>query len=200
MPAFLAALPLLTKIGLAAGAAKTGAGLAQTFTSGQKKAERALDKSIEAIPDYTQAPSILKIYEETARRRGISPEQTIGYRRTQQQLKRNLAQGIAGLQDRRGGLLGIQGLTRGIQDATLGAEAAAEGDINRRFGQYMQASQMKAGQEAAAEQRKLLKQQQRISAAQAKAVGRAAVKRAGLTNIFSGLTDIGKAAMSEEGK
>lgn len=183
-----------------AGGAKALGGVLQTAFSGQKKAERALDKSIEAIPDYTQAPSILRIYDETRRRYGVPIEQSAFYQRAQQNLRRKQAQGIASLQDRRSGLLGIQGITRAAEDIGLGIDEAAEKERERRFGQYMQASQMKAGQEAAAEQRKLLKQQQRISAAQAKAVGRAAVKRAGLTNIFSGLTDVAKAGLEDEDK
>lgn len=194
-------VPALAAVGLPllASGLKTLGGIAQTAFSGQKKAERALDKSIEAIPEYTPSPSILKIYDETRRKYGVPIEQSAFYQRAQRNIRRRQAQGIASLQDRRSGLLGIQGITRAAEDIGLGIDEAAEKEKERRFGQYMQASQMKAGQEAAAEQRKLLKQQQRIYAAQAKAVGRAAVKRAGLSNIFSGLTDIAKLGMEKEG-
>lgn len=185
---------------IAAAGGKVLGGLAQAIFSGQKKSEKSLEKSIEAIPEYTPSPSILRIYDETRRRYGVPIGQSAFYQRAQQNVRRRQAQGIASLQDRRSGLLGIQGITRAAEDIGLGIDEAAEKERERRFGQYMQASQMKAGQEAAAEQRKLLKQQQRISAAQAKAVGRAAVKRAGLTNIFSGLTDVAKAGLEDEDK
>lgn len=194
---FLAALPLAAKIGLAAGGAKLIGGGIQAATSGQKKAERALDKSIEAIPEYTMSPSILQYYEQAKQRYGISPTQTAMYKRQMQNIQRAGATGVAALRGARGRMAAVPSIVRSLSDSSLGTEVAGEQEQARRFSQLGSATQMKAGQEAAVEQRKLAKQQQRISAAQAKAVGRAAVKRAGLTNIFSGLTDIGKAAMTK---
>ena len=182
-----------------AGGAKALGGLGQTLFSGQKKAEKALDKSIEAIPDYTMSPSIMQYYEQAKQRYGVSPTQTAMYKRQQQNIQRAGATGLAGLRGARARMGAVPTLVRSLTDASLGAEAAAEQEQARRFGQFGSATQMKAGQEAAVEQRKLAKQYQKISAAQAKATGRAAVKRAGLTNIFGGLTDIAKAGMSEEG-
>jgi hypothetical protein len=196
-PAFLAALPLVTKIGLAAGAAKTGAGLVQTFTSGQRKAEKDLRKQIEAIPEYTKSPSILEYYEQARQRYGVSPTQTAMYKRQMQNIQRAGATGLAGAQGARGRMGAASTIARSLSDATLGAEVAAEGEQSRRFGQLGAAAQMRRGEDVMQQQRELMKQEQRIRQAAAKAAGRAAVQRAGLTNIFGGLGDIGKAALTK---
>lgn len=197
MPAFLAALPLLAKIGLAAGAAKTGAGLVQTFTSGQGKAERDLTKQIENIPEYVKSPSILEYYEQARQRYGVSPTQTAMYKRQMQNIQRAGATGLAGAQGARGRMGAASTIARSLSDATLGAEVAAEQEQNRRFGQLGQAAQMMRGEDVMKQQRDLMKQEQRIRQASAKAEGRAAVKRAGISNIFGGLTDIGKSVSSK---
>ena len=181
-----------------AGGAKALGGVLQTAFSGQKKAEKGLEKSIEAIPEYTMSPSILQYYEQAKQRYGISPTQTAMYKRQMQNIQRAGATGLAGLRGARARMGAVPTLARTLADASLGVEVAGEQEQARRFGQFGSATQMKAGQEAAVEQRKLAKQYQRISAAQAKAAGRAAVKRAGLTNIFGGLTDVAKAGMSQE--
>ena len=67
-----AALPLATKIGLISGGTKTLAGLGQAIFSGQKKAEKGLEKEIENI----QFPSILDYYEQARQRYGVAPTQT----------------------------------------------------------------------------------------------------------------------------
>jgi hypothetical protein len=88
-------------------------------------------------------------------------------------------------------------IARSLSDATLGAEVAAEQEQNRRFGQLGAAAQMMRGEDVMKQQRDLMKQEQRIRQAAAKAKGRADVKQAGITNIFGGLTDIGKAAVTK---
>lgn len=172
-----------------AGGAKALGGLGQAIFSGQKKAEKALSKEIDAI----QFPSLLDIYSESKRRYGVAPEQSALYKRQMQNIGRLQAGGLRKLQQSGNVLAGIPGILDAGAKASLDASIAAEGERNRRFGQYTSAAQAKT-------QAELQKQYQKISAAQAKAAGRAATKRAGLTNIFSGLTDIGKAAMSEGGK
>lgn len=187
----------LTITALIAGGSKLLGGVAQTAFSGQKKAEKGLEKSIEAIPEYTMSPSILQYYEQAKQRYGVSPTQTAMYKRQMQNIQRAGATGLAGLRGARARMGAVPTLVRSLTDASLAPEVAAEQEQARRFSQLGSATQMVGAQEAAVEQRKLAKQYQRISAAQAKAAGRAAVKRAGLTNIFGGLTDIGKAALSE---
>jgi hypothetical protein len=197
MPPFLAALPLLTKIGLAAGAAKTLSGVGQTAFSGQRRAERDLTKQIEAIPEYTKSPSILEYYEQARQRYGVSPTQTAMYKRQMQNIQRAGATGLAGARGTAARMGAASSIARSLSDATLGAEVAAEAEQNRRFGQLGAAAQMMRGEDVMKQQRDLMKQEQRIRQAAAKAKGRADVKQAGITNIFGGLTDIGKAAVTK---
>jgi len=182
-----ATLPLAAKIGLIAGGAKTLGGLGQTIFSGEKKAQKQLATEIENI----QFPSLVEQYEIAKQRYGVSPTQTAMYKRQQQNIQRAGATGLAGLRGARARMGAVPTLVRSLTDASLGAEVAAEGEQARRFGQLGAAAQAKT-------QAELQKQYQKISAAQAKAVGASAIKRAGLTNIFGGLTDIGKAGMSKE--
>ena len=182
-----------------AGGAKALGGLGQAIFSGQKKAQKKLESDISAIPEYTPSASILQYYEQAKQRYGVSPTQTAMYKRQQQNIQRAGATGLAGLRGSRARMGAVPTLVRSLTDASLGAETAAEQEQARRFGQLGSATQMMAGQESAAEQRKLLKAQQRISASAARAAGTAATQRAGLTNIFGGLSDIATAGLMGEG-
>lgn len=184
---FWAALPLAAKIGLIAGGTKTLGGIAQAAFSGEKKAQKQLDTEIENI----QFPSLVEQYELSKQRYSADPTQTAMYKRQMQNIQRAGATGLAGLRGSRARMGAVPDVVRRLSDASLGAEVAAEQERNRRFGQLGAAAQAKT-------QAELQKQYQKISAAQAKAAGKAAIKRAGLTNIFGGLTDIGKAAAEGE--
>jgi small-conductance mechanosensitive channel len=184
-------------IALIAGGVKTLGGLAQTAFSGQKRAEKDLSKQIQAIPEYVKSPSILEYYEQARQRYGVSPTQTAMYKRQMQNIQRAGATGLAGAQGARGRMGAASTIARSLSDATLGAEVAAEAEQNRRFGQLGAAAQMRRGEDVMQQQRELMKQEQKIRQAAAKAAGRAAVQRAGLTNIFGGLTDVGKAALTK---
>jgi hypothetical protein len=191
------ALQPLTQIALAAGAAKTLSGVGQTAFSGQRRAERDLTKQIEAIPEYTKSPSILEYYEQARQRYGVSPTQTAMYKRQMQNIQRAGATGLAGARGTAARMGAASSIARSLSDATLGAEVAAEQEQNRRFGQLGAAAQMMRGEDVMKQQRDLMKQEQRIRQAAAKAKGRADVKQAGITNIFGGLTDIAKAATTK---
>lgn len=191
------ALPLLTKIGLAAGTAKTLSGVGQTAFSGQRRAERDLTKQIEAIPEYTKSPSILEYYEQARQRYGVSPTQTAMYKQQMQDIERSGAGAVSQLRGSRERLGGTSTILNSLLRAKLGANVAAEQEQNRRFGQLGAAAQMMRGEDVMKQQRDLMKQEQRIRQAAAKAKGRADVKQAGITNIFGGLTDIGKAAVTK---
>ena len=182
-----ATLPLLAKIGIVAGGTKALGGIAQTAFSGEKKAQKQLDTQIENI----QFPGLVEQYELSKQRYGADPTQTAMYKRMQQNIQRAGATGLAGLRGARARMGAVPDIVRRLSDASLGAEAAAEQERNRRFGQLGAAAQAKT-------QAELQKQYQKISAAQAKAVGASAIKRAGLTNIFGGFTDIGSSLMAGE--
>lgn len=184
----------LTLTALIAGGTKLIGGAAQTAFSGQKKAEKDLTKQIEAIPEYAKSPSILDYYAKAQQRYGVSPTQTAAYKRQMLNILRAGATGLAGARGTAARMGAASSIARSLSDATLGAEVAAEAEQNRRFGQLGQASQMMRAEDVMKQQRDLMKQEQKIRQAAAKAEGRAAVKRTGISNIFGGLTDIGKAA------
>ncbi len=184
-----------------AGAAtqKQLAGLGQFLFSGQRKAERNLRKQIEAIPEYEKAPSILDYYEQAKQRYGVAPTETAMYKRQMQNIQRAGATGLAGARGSRARMGAASSIARNLSDATLGAEVAAEQEQTRRFGQLGSAAQMRRGEDVMADQRRLLKQEQRLRQASARAQGAAAIKRAGLTNIFGGMSDMAKAGASMMG-
>jgi small-conductance mechanosensitive channel len=114
-----------------------------------------------------------------------------------QDIERTGAGAVSQLRGSRERLGGTSTILNSLLRAKLGANVAAEQEQNRRFGQLGAAAQMMRGEDVMKQQRELMKQEQRIRQASAKAAGRAAVQRAGLTNIFGGLTDIGKAAVTK---
>ena len=179
-----------------AGIAKAAGGGVQALASGAGKKQKELKASVEAIPDYLKSPSIGSFLQQAQQNYGISPTQTALYKRQMQNLQRAGATGLAGAQGSRARMGAASSIFRGISDASLEAERVAEQQRQQRFGVLGQATGMQAAEDRAAELRKFQKQQQRIALAEARAQGAAATKRAGLTNIFGGLTDIGKAQMS----
>ena len=179
------------------GGIKTLGGVAQTALSGQKQAERDLKNQIEAIPEYVKSPSILEYYEQARQRFGLSPSQTSMYKRQMENIRRAGATGLANIQSARGRISATPSTVRSMADASLAAEVAGEQEKNRRFGQLGAAAQMMRGEDVMKQQRELMRREQFIRQAAARAAGRAAVQRAGITNIFGGLGDIGKAGLSQ---
>ena len=186
---------------ISAGAAKQKQllGIGQLLFSGQKKAEKALTKQIEAIPEYAKSPSILEYYEQARQRYGVSPTQTAMYKQQMQDIERSGAGAVSQLRGSRERLGGTSTILNSLLRAKLGANVAAEQEQNRRFGQLGAAAQMMRGEDVMKPQRDLMKQEQRIRQAAAKSAGRAAIQRAGFTNITGSLTDMAKAGASMSG-
>lgn len=174
-------------------------GIGQVLFSGQRKAEKALTKQIEAIPEYLKSPSILEYYEQARQRYGVSPTQTAMYKQQMQDIERSGAGAVSQLRGSRERLGGTSTILNSLLRAKLGANVAAEQEQNRRFGQLGAAAQMMRGEDVMKQQRDLMKQEQRIRQAAAKAAGRAAIQRAGFTNITGSLTDMAKAGASMSG-
>lgn len=196
IPAAIKSLSDAQKVGLAAGGLKTLGGLAQAAFSGQRKAEKDLRKQIEAIPSYQKSQGILDYYEQAKQRYGVSPTQTAAYKRQMANIQRSGATALAGAGGARGRMAAASTIARSLSDAAQGAEVAAEQEQSRRFGQLGSAAQMLRGEEAMQQQRELMKQEQRIRQAAAKAAGRAATQRTGISNIFGGIGDVGKSLLS----
>jgi hypothetical protein len=184
-----------------AGAAKQKQmlGVGQLLFSGQRKAEKDLTKQIEAIPEYVKSPSILEYYEQARQRFGVSPTQTAMYKQQMQDIERGGATALSRLRGSRERIGGASTILDSLLRAKRGTGVAAEQEQARRFGQLGAAAQMMRGEDVMKQQRELMKQEQKIRQAAAKAAGRAAVQRAGFTNITGSLTDMAKAGASMTG-
>lgn len=121
------------------------AGLAQMIFSGRKKAERELNSL--QMPTAEGSRSISNFYNQALGRYNVSPTDSAMYRRQQQNIQRGLATGIGALRDRGSALAGAGRLMAGVSDASLNAEAMAEQERNRRFGQLGQAAGMQTEDE-----------------------------------------------------
>lgn len=128
-------------------AAQAVGGLVQTGIGliGARKARKQLENL--QTPTYTPAKSISDYYAEAKQRYNTSPYASTLYNTQMQNINRNTAQGISGLQSRRMGIGGISSLIQGQNDAMLKAAATAEQQKDQRFGQYGQASSAMAGEE-----------------------------------------------------
>ena len=119
-------------------------GLGQSIFSGRKKAERKLNAQIDLSPKVSQNRSILDFYNKALQRYNVNPTDSALYKMQQRDIGRAGATGIQGLQDRRSALGGISSILRGMNDASLNANVAAEQEKNRRFGDLGTATGMKA--------------------------------------------------------
>ena len=124
------------------GTAQALFGIGQSIFSGRKKAERNLNKQIDAAPKTTANKSILDFYNNALQRYGVDPTSSSLYKTQQQNIGRNVASGVASMQDRRLGNSGISSLLRAANDASLNSVAAAEQQRDQRFGVLGNATNM----------------------------------------------------------
>lgn len=160
-------------------------GLAQTIGGffGARKARKQLENL--QTPTYTPAKSITDYYTESKQRYNQSPYASTLYNTQMQNINRNTAQGIAGLQSRRMGIGGISSLIQSQNDATLKAAAAAEQQKEQRFGQYGQAAGAMAGEERQAFNiNKMMPYEKRYNLLAMKAQGNNQAMNAGMQNMF----------------
>ena len=116
-------------------------GVGQMIFSGRRKAQRALDRL--QMPTIESSGAISNYYNQALSRFNTQPTDTALYRRQQQAIGRNAAQGLSALQDRRSALAGVGRVVSGMNDASLQAEVMAEQERNRRFGELGSAARMK---------------------------------------------------------
>ena len=188
MPIPIAAI----QAGLAA--AQTGLGFIQAA-----RGRKELKKEIAGLPQYQQSQGILDYYNQAQQRYGVSPTQTATYRQQMQDIERTGAGAVSQLRGSRERIGGASTILDSLLRAKRGTGVAAEQEQARRFGQLGAAAQMMRGEDVMKQQRELMKQEQKIRQAAAKAAGRAAVQRAGFTNITGSLTDMAKAGASMTG-
>lgn len=114
-------------------------GVLQTVFSGKKKAE----KNLENYANSYQTPgSVLDYYNKALSRYSSNPYTSQLYNQQMQNVNRNLASGLSGLQSRRGGIAGVAALTQGANDAGLKAGVAAEGQQGQQLQQLAGATKM----------------------------------------------------------
>lgn len=176
-------------IGIGLGAVQTLGGLAQTFFSGKRKAERNLENA--QSPTYTPNQSINDYYKTALNRYNVNPYSSALYKMQTNNIGKGVATGISSLADRRGGLAGISNIIQGQDDALLKAGVTAEEERNKRFSQLGTATTIKAGEDRKAfDINELQPFERKYNLLAQKASAANATKAAGLNNIFSGISTI----------
>lgn len=165
-----------------------GAGILQGIFGGIKA--RKFQKQLENLqsPTYDPNKSILSYYKNALQRYNVNPYESALYKTQQQNIGRNVNQGLRNLQDRRSGLAGISSLVQSQNDALLNAGLAAEQEKNRRFSQLQGATSMKAAEDRQAfniNKMQPFERKYNLLAQRAGAANKLANQ--GLQNIFSGL-------------
>lgn len=184
---------ILDKIGSALGSGgagplmQLGLGGAQIIGGliGQAKGRKEVKSLLENRPMAEEDAGIMSYYNQALQRAGISPTASSLYKRQMQNIGRSAATGLRAAQDRRSGLASAASISRGMSDAALGAETAAESLAERRFGQLGGAAQMAAGERRRVfDINKMQPFQTKLGMAAQRAAGGAKTANIGLGNIF----------------
>jgi len=166
-----------------------GGGL-QALFSGTRKRQKELEALTNQSPTYGGGGSIRDYYNKALSRYNVNPYTGTLYQTSLQNAQRTTNQGLSALQDRRSALSGIGKLMALQNDANLKAGIAAENEQARRFSQLGSAASANAAEDKYQyQQNQLSPYLRRLQLAQQKAGGAAAVKQAGLTNIFGALNN-----------
>ena len=183
--------------GIASGL-QAGVGLGQMIGGliGQAKGRKELKGLMANAPKYGEDTGIMGYYNQALQRAGVSPAQSSMYKRQMQNIGRSAAQGLQAAQDRRGGLAAASSISRGMSDAALAAEGAAEAQQERRFGLLGSAAQMAAGERRRAFDINVMQpwEMKRQMAAQ-RAAGGAQTANMGISNIFRAGSTLAQADM-----
>ncbi len=156
-------------------------GLYQAISGGIKasKAQKALEAKANG---FQPNQSILDYYNKALSRYNPNPYQTAGYQQQENQINRNLATGVNGLQSRRLGVGGIGGLVQQANDASARAAGNAEQQSNNELGRLGSAAGAKAN-----EQQRGFDMNYNLLAA--KAGAGASMENSGISNLYSGLSN-----------
>jgi len=175
-------------------------GIVQIASAQKKKKEAALEEQASKAPKYTGSPTLEKYYNQTEQLANVAAQNSALYKQSQQQTQRNMASGLAGSNIAQGGQGLVSKLVQGTNDASMKNLSIAEGQKERRFGQFGQASQMKSADDWKKFQ---INQQQpwetKYNLLAAKAAKAAEQQQAGFSNITGALTTAGT-ALAKYGK
>lgn len=167
--------------------AQAGLGIGQMIGGliGQAKGRKEVKSLLKNRPMAEEDTGIMSYYNQALQRAGVSPTSSALYKRQMQNIGRGAAAGLRAAQDRRGGLAAASSISRGMSDAALGAETAAEAQQERRFGQLGSAAQMAAGERRRVfDINKMQPFQTRLGMAAQRAAGGAQTANIGMSNIF----------------
>lgn len=174
---------------------QAGVGLGQMIGGliGQAKGRKEIKGLLKNRPMAEEDTGIMSYYNQALQRAGASPTQTSLYKRQMQNIGRSAATGLRAAQDRRGGLAAASSISRGMSDAALGAETAAESLAERRFGQLGSAAQMAAGERRRTfDINKMQPWQTKLSMAAQRAAAGAQTANIGVGNIFGAGSTLGR--------
>lgn len=154
----------------------------------QKRYSKKYEKLINS---YVPDKGIMGFYNEALQRYGVDPQSSALYKRSMRDINRNQAGAISALQDRRSALSGISSVLRASNDASLNAEAVAEQQKDRRFGELGGATGMKAQEDK-------YKFENLAGLYGAKATGGANIMNAGLSNLYGAGSSLSQMAMYKQ--
>ena len=179
---------------LVASGIQAGAGLIQGLVGmiGARKRQRELENFNKTAPQYQANRGIMDYYNQALARYNVQPGDSALYKRNMQNINRNLAGGMMGLQDRRSSLAGLPALLRASNDAALNTEVAAEQQRNQRFGELGGAAQMKAGEERMEfDINKMQPFERKFNLLAQRAGAANQLANTGLSNVFGGIQNYG---------
>jgi hypothetical protein len=119
-------------------------GIVQIAAAQKKKKEAALEEQASHAPKYTGSNTLEKYYQQSQQLANTAAQNSALYKQNQNQANRNLGAGLAATNVIQGGQGAVAGLVSGANDAAGRNIAGAEAQKERRFGQFGQATQMKA--------------------------------------------------------
>jgi hypothetical protein len=178
-------------IAIAGTVASVGMGTAQMLSANKGRRRAELEAKAQNSPIYKPSKAIQSYYQEAMNRYQESPFQTQQYQVGAQNIRRGMASGVAGLQDRRSAIGGINRLAASEANAMQNLAASAEGQRAQRFGQLGQASQAMAGEQRMEfDINKQTPYNRNLQLAQWRAQTAADQEQAGLSTIGTGLSNL----------
>lgn len=187
-------------LALVAPALQAVGGIAQSIFGGigAGKARRKLEEL--KTPTYTPNRGIADLYTTALNRFNTNPADSAQYQLAEQQANRVASGNISNLQDRRAALAGISGIAASQNDALLRAGSMATNEQNRRMGELVNATQIKAGDDRTAFQyNQIAPYEKQYNLLARKAASNSATQNQGFQNIFGGISNAAMMMGGEDG-
>jgi hypothetical protein len=184
-------------IAIAGTVASVGMGTAQMISANKGRRRAELEAKAQNSPIYKPSKSIESFYQEAKNRYQESPYQSEQYQVGARNIRQSMASGVAGLQDRRSAIGGINRLAGAEANAMQNLAASAEAQRAQRFNQLGQASQAMAGEQRMEfDINKQTPYNRQLQLAQWRAQSAFDQEQAGLGTIGNALSNLGSYAAS----